>query len=249
MREIVVDQAAVDELVSAYEGQFGSKPDLRQLKALIDRHVEDEVLYREGLALGVDRDDEIVRRRVVQKMRFLTEDRTLVGEPDDAAVRRFYKANSDRYTTPAAITFSHVFFSADMPGGEQRAISTLVELAKSGLKRAPDRGDAFPGPQDFTQFNPAYASREFGKSELSDRLAGLSVHTWSGPLRSGYGWHLVYVDQVQPPQLLSFERVEARVRQDLVDDIRYRLNVEAMAALRRKYSVHIATAGGDADVN
>jgi len=246
---IVVDRAAIDQLVGAYEGQFGVKPNLQQLKSLIDRHVDDEILYREGLALGVDRDDEIVRRRIVQKMRFLTEDRTVVAEPDKAAVREFYKANPDRYTAPATITFSHVFFSADIPGAEQRATAAMAELVKSGVPRAPDRGDAFPGPQDFTGFDPAYASREFGQSALSDRLAGLPVHAWSGPLKSGYGWHLVYVDQVQPAQRLPFEQVEARVQQDLVDDRRHRLNAGAMAALRRKYAIHIATAGGDAAIN
>jgi hypothetical protein len=173
----------------------------------------------------------------------------MVGEPGDAAQKAFYKANPDRYTAPATIAFSHVFFSADAPGAERRATAAMAELAESGIHRAPERGDAFPGPQDFTAFDPAFASREFGKSELSDRLAGLPAQAWSGPFRSGYGWHLVYVEHVQPAQLLPFEQVQGRVEQDLIDDARHRQNAAAMAALRRKYSVHIAAAAGDASVN
>ncbi len=93
---IVIAQPAIDQMISTYQGQFGVKPTSQQLQALIDRHVDDEVLYREGVALGVDRDDEIVRRRVVQKMRFLTEDRTMVGEPDEAALRAFHQAHQER---------------------------------------------------------------------------------------------------------------------------------------------------------
>ena len=114
---IVVTAAHVAELANAYALQFGDKPDGPTLDALVKRDVHDEVLYREAKALKLDQGDQIVRRRVVQKMLFLTQDLNAPAEPTDVQLQAYYDAHAVHYGLPARATFSHIYFSADNGGG------------------------------------------------------------------------------------------------------------------------------------
>src|SRR5690242_17102463 len=98
---IVVTPEREARLVNRYVLQFGSPPEAATRAALVDREIEEEMLFRQGLALGLDRNDELVRRRIVQKMQFLLEDVSPPAEPADAELRAFYSLHADRYTTPA----------------------------------------------------------------------------------------------------------------------------------------------------
>ena len=238
---IVVDKPLVALLAKTYQSQFGQPPGEVELKALVDRYVEDEMLYREGIALSLDREDEVVRRRIVQKVRFLTEDRAAIEPPDDATLQRYFDANRERYSLPETLSFSHVYFSPDKAGEDAAraaAAAELAKLAKSGADRAPDRGDRFPGPSDLASATLADLGRLFGSSsELVAALAEAPVGSWSGPYRSGYGWHLVYVSAREAERPVPFAEVRQQVEQDYVQAERTRRNEEGLDLIRRKYSV------------
>ncbi len=150
---IVVDEAKLTELRNAYEAEFGSPPAPAVMPKLIDDYVAVEVLFREGVARGLDRDDEIVRRRVIQKVRFLEEDMALPGEPSEADLRAWYDANRARYAEPERISFSHIFFAAD--AGNEAEVRARAESVRARLspatERAPELGDSFP---DLFRFRP-----------------------------------------------------------------------------------------------
>lgn len=238
---IVVDRPMVELLAKTYQSQFGQPPGEVELKALVDRYVEDEMLYREGIALSLDRADEVVRRRIVQKVRFLTEDRAAIEAPDEAALVRYFEANRQRYALPETVSFSHVYFSPDQAGEDAaRAAATadLTKLAKSGLDRAPERGDRFPGPGDLAAAAVADLGRLFGSSsELVAALAEAPVGAWSGPYRSGYGWHLVFVSARDAERPVPFAEVRQQVEQDYVQAERARRNEEGLDLIRGKYTV------------
>src|ERR1043165_501291 len=102
-------------IATTYQQQYGVPPTERQLQYLLDQYVRSEILFREGLALGLDRDDEIVRRRVVQKIEFLNEDVDAI-EADDAVLEQFFAGHQSRYVLPATVSFRQAFFSADSRG-------------------------------------------------------------------------------------------------------------------------------------
>jgi peptidyl-prolyl cis-trans isomerase C len=115
-------------IATTYQQQYGAPPTARQLDYLLDQYVRSEILFREGLALGLDRDDEIVRRRVVQKIEFLNEDVDAI-DASDSELERFFASHQSRYVAPAAVSFTQVFFSADSKGEEdarRRAASALT---------------------------------------------------------------------------------------------------------------------------
>lgn len=229
-----------ERIATNYERQFGGRPTQQQIQGMMDRYVRDEIYLREALALNLDKDDEIIRRRLLQKYEFLRTDLAVPEAPDEATLQRWYEKNKAKYAIPERVAFSHIYFSADSQGEEAaklRASDALPELMRSRLTRAPDRGDAFPGPTDVSALSAEEANRLFGESELTQELFKVPVEQWSGPFRSGYGWHLVYVSQRIASEVPPLAQVEDQVRADYIDEQRNLINERNFQTLRAKYTV------------
>jgi hypothetical protein len=242
---IVVTQGRVQQLANAYALQFGAPPDPRTLEQLVERDVRDEMLYREGMALKLNEDDEIVRRRIVQKTQFVMQDLSPPAEPIDAQLAAYYAAHADHYVSAPRATFSQVFFSADNGGdaaAQARAAAALRSMPP-GVTRAPERGDAFPDQYDFAAYEPEQVQRLFGATPFADAVYAAPVGRWSGPFRSGYGWHLVYVSARQPPARPPLSEVRDRVRADYLQDAEDAANKAALDNLARRFTVVRADLG------
>lgn len=237
---ITVGPQDVRRLASGYEWQFGRPPTGSEVNHLVERHIEEEILYREGVAMGLDEGDEIVRRRVVQKLQFLQEDVALPPEPDEAALGAFHERHAERYAEPARMTLRHLYFSPDSGGSEAahaRAAGVAAALQDGPAGEPPDTGDPFHGRNRYVDIDPTGLSRAFGHSELSNAVFELPPNKWSGPLRSGYGWHLVLVEQVDPGRSPPLAEVREQVRADYLDEQREGINAATLAAIKAKYQV------------
>jgi hypothetical protein len=227
-------------IVATYLQQFGQLPTPEQIQGLIDRYIREEIFLREGLALHLEKDDEIVRRRIVQKYEFLQTDLTVLDSPRPGVLDRWFDQNKLRYLTPDRIAFAHVYFSPDKGGeaaAKSRAGNALKTLRRNHTSSTPDLGDAFPGPSDVSALAPDEAMRLFGQSELSADLFKAPVGQWTGPYRSGYGWHLIYVTGHFPSVLPSLSEIRDRVLADYMDEERRALNEQAYEKLRARYAV------------
>jgi peptidyl-prolyl cis-trans isomerase C len=235
---IVVTPQRTAHLADRYELQFGEPPDAPTLARLVESDVEEEMLFRRGLALELDKDDEIVRRRIVQKMRFLLEDVSAPSEPSEAELSDYYEAHAARYAAPARVTFTHVYFSGDE--GEQAAqerASQALDLLSIGRLTASDLGDPFPDRYHFSAYEPEQLYRLFGRTEFSEAALSAPVGRWIGPYRSAYGWHLVRVDARSEAQPLQLATVRDRVRTDYLLEAQARTNATAFEALARQFAV------------
>jgi hypothetical protein len=236
---IVITPRHVQQLANDYALQFGGQPDPATLDALVTRDVHDEMLMRQGLALGLGKDDEIVRRRIVQKMQFLMQDLDAPPEPTDAQLQAYYNAHAARYVTPPRASFSHIYFSADQGGDEAaraRAQAVLRALPDT-LTRAPDRGDAFPDLYDFSAYEPEQVERLFGQTPFAKAVFTAPTGHWAGPFKSGYGWHLVYVAARQAPAAPPLASVRDTVRTDYLQDAQDVANQKAFDKLARRFTV------------
>ncbi len=243
---IALDSAALRALVSRWERQYGGPPTPQQLGSAARNQVREEILYREGLALGLDREDEIVRRRVAQKVEFLLNDLAIVKEPTEAELRGWYDGHPEAYSEPARVSFTHVYFSPDRDGDEgasHRAVEELARLRTSGEARAPDRGDRFPYPYDHASVSGPEVVRLFGDSPLAEAALDAPLNRWWGPIRSGYGWHLLYVSGRSDPRVRPFADVKEKVAADLVAAARERANAQAFGKLQAKYAITVADPG------
>jgi hypothetical protein len=240
-------------LVRTYFEQYGARPTSSQLQRALDEYVRNEILYREGLAMGLERDDEIVRRRVVQKIEFVNEDLDAVAEPDGSGVERYFAQHRDRYDTEPTVSFEQVFFSADRGGdlaARNRAAGAFAALAAWGDDAAAWRkferarkglvtqgGDSFAEGREFRALTRAAANGVFGDTGLSAELFTSPTGQWAGPFKSAYGWHLVRVTERQPAHRAQLDAVRARVQADYVADLRERANAEAYRKIASKYRV------------
>lgn len=232
-RTIVIDRAALGAGRDA-EDDVVPGP----LQDRIARAIDDEVLFREARARGLDRDDQIVRRRLVQKLEFLTEDAADPAPPDDAALEAFRSSHAQLFTLPATIDFSHVFLSRARRGahldGDARALLSQLsaDTAPAGL------GDPFLAGDRFVAQSAQRLDSVFGR-DFSRAAFALEPHTWRGPVSSTFGLHLVRIEERHEATLPPLARIRDRVLAAWLAEHRAQQAASARAALRAKYRIRI----------
>jgi hypothetical protein len=237
---ITVGKAQVNQLASTYAKQFGVPPTTSELKALVDAYIDEEIFYREGVALKLDEDDEIVRRRVAQKYAFLQQDLAMVEQPSEAELTGFFEQHKADYLIPGQVSFTHVYFSPDgdgADGAKARAVKALEALRAGNPDRAPEVGDRFPDLYDYASVDKTQLDRLFGDTGFADQVLHAPAGTWAGPFRSGYGWHLVRVTSKAAATVPNFDDVKDRVLADYIDQVRSRRQAEALEQLHKKYKI------------
>lgn len=235
---IEVTAAVIDRLRAGYERQFGQAPDAEELRRLLTAHIREEVLCREALAMGLDRDDTIVRRRLAQKMEFLTDDIVPSAGPEDTAVREFFEKNAARYAKPGRVTFQHVYFNKEKRGASLGRV--LTETLAALEKGAGDEsfGDPFLHGYAFAERGQDEVIAAFG-AEFAKQLAGQPTGVWRGPVASSYGLHLVRVEARMEPRAANFDEVRGTVVRDFNDERRHTANREVFEKLREHYQVAV----------
>jgi hypothetical protein len=235
---IEVTAMMIDRLRSGYERQFGQAPNEAELRELVKAHIREEVLCREALALGLDRNDTIVRRRMAQKMEFLTADLTNVTETDEVSVREYFAKNAGRYARPAQVSFRQVYFSAEKRGakGEAAARDALASLANGASDET--MGDAFLHGFEFAERETQEITALFG-GDFAAEVGTLPAGEWRGPVLSTYGFHLVRVEARGLVQPASFDVVREIVLRDFNEERRDAANREIFGKLLAQYQVEV----------
>ena len=234
--EIVIDGALRDRLSTAWQASYGRAPEPAELQGLIDKHVEEEMLYREAKTLGLDRHDEIVRRRLAQKTRFLHEDSSPPPEITEQQLRDWLEANRKDYERPVRLSFRHVFVDPEHYGeglGARLAALAGQLQAAEGLNDLP-KGDLLLLPDAFEQTTPARVADQFGH-DFAARLGKVPVGQWSGPVESAYGMHFVLLEQRTPAFIPGFDELRPELRRDYAQFLRKAQNRAYIAGLKAKY--------------
>jgi parvulin-like peptidyl-prolyl isomerase len=242
-REITIDNDRVNLIIENYAGQTGQLPTKQQLDALIDDYIKEEISYREAKKMGLDKDDEIIRRRLSQKYEFLHSDLEATGDPTEEQLKTFYKNNPSLFSSDTTVSFSHVYFSTDNSSDDaarQRALQVLHELQNSNVQHAPERGDHFPLQYDYTDQSLLDIKQNFGDKPIADSLFHSATNTWIGPVQSGYGWHLLFISKRINSKLLPYESVKADVQAKYTDAEKERENKAAFEAVSKNYIINRA---------
>ena len=242
---ITVGAGELAWLRTSFEKRWKRTPTPAELNGLIDEYVRETVLYREALAMGLDRDDTIVRRRLAQKLEFLVQDLVEVKAPTEEELETYFEAHREEYREPGLVTFSHVFVDPDRRGEQTlqdaAAIREALEKLEDPAQGAKKLGDPFMLQRYYPERNEAEISKLFG-GEFAERVGELSEGVWHGPVLSGYGVHLVYVHGKQSFPQPSLAEVRERVLNDRTTAKRRELDDEYVARLREKYDVVIEDA-------
>ncbi len=224
--EVIVTSAQVDVLVRGWARTWQRPPTPDEVEKIIDEFIREEIFYREALRLGLEHDDIIIRRRLRQKMQFLAEDFHQVNDPGDDELQSFLEARSDEFRKPAILTFRQIYFSPDRRGDSapEEARRVLAELTlETDSTRIDEMGDPFFLQREFESSSETDIARVLG-GDFVPKLLALTPGEWSGPLRSGFGYHLVQVT----------DRVEGRI--PALDEMRDAVLEAWQFAAREKYA-------------
>ena len=210
-------QLSLDDLARMallFQSQWKREPTAPELERLMETRVQMEVLYREALAMGLDKDDEIVKRRMAQKMQFLAED-TAPREPTTSELKSWYVKNSEKFAMPTHVSFRHLYFSPDRRAAHARddAARALAQLAgqTEDAKLPGSFADPFMFQEYYRDRGTDFLGKEFGP-QFALAVAKLPIGSWQGPIESGFGWHLVFVESAIPGHVPDFEEVETDLK-------------------------------------
>src|SRR5262245_44689343 len=206
---VTIDAQEIEQLAAYWAQQSQRPPTRAELAAIIHERVDEELLAREALRLGLDKDDLIVRRRLAQKMAFASEDVAAIPEPGAATLQAFYDRTKDRYATPARLALRHVFFSADRTGTTPQAAATEA-LADLKAGRATG-GDPALLPLAYADVPVSDLARDYGDAFVGTAVKA-PIGQWVGPVASPFGVHLIRVEQRLASQVPPLEQVRPEVR-------------------------------------
>jgi hypothetical protein len=239
-RQIEISANDIRQMAVAWLAQGRSPLTRDQLQSLVDQKVAEEVLFREGMALGLDRNDEIIKRRIAQKMDFLAADVAAMQEPEKAELAKWFSENSDRFALPPRASFRQLYFSPDKRGAAARddaeAALRVIAGKRADSPEVAALADPFILRTYYRNSTPDQMLKEFGPAFAAD-LFKLESGGWRGPVRSGYGWHLVWIDAMEAARIPAFEEVEADVRSAWHDARYQEIKRSALEEMRSRYTV------------
>src|SRR3954471_3838242 len=235
---IVITQGVVDDLVTQHVAARGREPSTTELNHLIESYVQDEVLYREGVRLGLERDDIVVKRRVRQKIEMIAEEDAATRAPTDADLSAYLSANPARFVQPAILSFDQVFIGASRSGPRVvHAVAVTGEALRKGADPE-ELGTPTLLPHRMTRTPADLVAREFGAS-FAAALEKVPVGEWVGPIDSSFGAHYVRVSDRTPSVAPQLAAVRDHVVREWENDRRQRARDEAYAKMRREYQVSV----------
>jgi peptidyl-prolyl cis-trans isomerase C len=224
----------------SFVSQWHHQPTQEEFSGLVEDFIRQEILYREGLAMGLDKDDTIVKRRMAQKVEFLSEDVAAAHEPSTDELKSWYPNNSRKFALADRATFRHLFFGFDRRGqnAQHDALSALSKLAAKpeDSPLGKELADPFMFQDYYGDRAPDQLAKEFGPG-FAVGLYKLKTGMWQGPIESGYGWHLVWIESITPGRVPAFEEVEPDVKTAWLADQKAIEWQKAYARMRAKYEV------------
>lgn len=245
--EIVVTGAKIEQLAGLFAKTRQRPPSASEVKGLIDDHVKEEILYREALALGLDKDDTVIRRRLRLKMEFLSQAQAETATPGEAELEAFLKGNPDRFRIDPTLAFRQVFLSPERRGETiEQDVASVLEVLRAKPDTDPSTlGDPTTLPSELPLTRKSSIGQIFGAA-FAEAVANTPSGAWAGPLKSSFGLHVVHIDESKPGRPATLSQVRASVAQEWVNERRQQAEETQFAERLKHYRVRIETQAGNA---
>ncbi len=239
--EIVVTMGQVENLAATFAKTWQRPPTPQELAGLVRTHVREEIYYREAMAMGLDKDDTVIRRRLSQKMEFLSEDIAAQVKPTDADLSAYLEAHADSFRVEPRFTFRHVFLNPEKHGENlaRDGAQLLAQLNEAGVQvDASQLGDSLMMEHQFSAASTREIASQFGE-KFAAKLPGLVPGKWQGPIESGYGVHLVLVSERTEGRLPALAEVREAVEREWDNARRLEMNEKFYEELLKRYKVTV----------
>lgn len=236
---IEVTSADIEWLRSSWEGRMQRKPTPHEFGGLIDNFVREEILAREAYAMGLDEQDQVIKRRLVQKLTFVFEDLAESVEPSDDELQQYAHTNKEKYLIPSTISFTHVFLDPDKRDDISNEADDMLVRLQTGditIEEAVSSGDVIMLDSSYDRMTPERVAGVFGPAFAEDLFAveGLG---WQTPIASSFGLHVVRIDNRTESEMPDFESVRERVRYDFMYDQKKLVIDKLYESAKTRYTV------------
>jgi len=237
--KIIIDDEIIARSIYLFRNDWGRQPTPEELEGLIERYIRQEVLYRQALKMKLDQNDELIRRRMEQKLNFITNDLSASSNPSDDTLRAFMAGKGDKYKIRETVSFVQIYFNPEKHKDVwKEALNILSSLPKDDLspEERINLGDRLQISQIDKDIDQKRISAKMGEA-FADSIMQAPTGKWYGPILSGFGLHLVFIENRQP----SKDPTLAEVRQDVLRDYQYEksqvLNEKVYSDFRKQYFV------------
>lgn len=241
LEEIIISDGQVDALIVGFEKVWQRLPNQQELDGLVEEFIREEIFYREAMAMGLDKNDSIIRRRLRQKIEFLTEDIASLEVPEEEELQTFLDENTESYLTQSRFSFKQIYFNVSERGAAavEDAQTLLTELKAGGSKDIESLGDQLMMTDVVHDDISARDVQRVLGDRFLESLRGLTPGSWQGPIESGFGLHLVYLDEKIDGIVPPLESVHDTVLRDWTSVKRQEINETFYSALRERYQVSL----------
>jgi len=209
---IVVSQGQVALLAANFARTWERQPTDEEMAALVDNYLLDEVYYREALALGLDEDDSVIRRRLRQKLGFILEDTAALLNPDDVELTAYMDAHAEQFRVQPQVSFRQIYLSRDTRGDIDADASEILARLQAG-EDPQLLGDRIMLADAYTLASRDDIKRRFGEG-FAHQLLTVMPGDWTGPLTSGFGGHLVLITEIKPGRMPELAEVKEAVKRE-----------------------------------
>jgi len=244
---IIINDFDVSSLISKWEMQWKRPPTEQELQSLITQNIKQEIFYQEALNMNLDHNDEIIKRRLAQKMKFLSNDIASMIEPTDDDLKDYYKQHANKYLTPTSYSLYQITFSPDNRTNNYKdAEETLKQFPNATFDEMKNWGDKLPFAYYFEAINANELGLQLG-SKFPEALKDKDLNKWVGPIPSGFGYHLVFITNKKEPQLPDLDSVKKMVLRDYEYDKQQEIDAMLYKELKKKYDIEIDIKSEDFD--
>jgi hypothetical protein len=241
-RTITITAGEIKWMSDNWTSRWNRPPTREELDGLLRAYVQEQVLAKEAVAMGLDKGDTVIRRRLAQKLEFLTKDLLTPTDPDPQELAEWFDANQDRYRDPVLYTMTHIYLDPDSRDVQALEEAEIIRDELNAIDGLPenlnDYGDPFMLQSYYPEHTEAELAKAFG-SGFVETVKELEPGRWQAPVLSGYGVHVVLVSDRRLPEDPVFVDLEDRVRLDWAEETRDELNEQFIANLLDRYEVTI----------
>ncbi|MCX2743890.1 peptidylprolyl isomerase [Mangrovivirga sp. M17] len=237
---IIIDDSDISHMVSIWELQWQRKPTSEELAGLINKTLKQEVMYREALKMNLDHNDEVIKRRLAQKMDFITSDvSAMVNNPNEEDLKEYYNKHSERYMRPAQYSFYQVCFTYDNHSDPVTQAKLVLENNSDiSIDEFTKLGDPLPFPFYYESIYANKLNSELG-GNIAESMENQPLNQWIGPIESGFGIHLVYITEKTDPQLPSFAQMKDVIKRDYDYDMELDSREKIYKNIKKSYDLKL----------
>jgi len=244
---IVINDFDVSNIIASWEMQWKRSPTEKELQSLIEQNIKQEIFYQEALSMNLDHNDEIIKRRLSQKMQFLSNDIAAMVQPTNKELEDYLIKNQEKYLIPYSYSLYQIIFSPDRRKNNYNdAAETLLQFPNATFEEMKNWGDQLPISYYFEDVTANELGLQLG-SKFPEAIIDKDLNKWVGPIPSGFGYHLVFITHKNKPKLPELKDIKKEVTRDFEYDYQNELDENIYQEFKKQYDIQIDIKSEDFD--